>query len=56
MIAIKDIQTHTSLGFRDSEILMSNTESSFHNYSGRKLTYVCLSFGTKVSDRACRRC
>jgi hypothetical protein len=42
----------TSLGFRHSD---SNNERSYPNYSGSDLTYVCLSCGTKVSDR-CRRC
>lgn len=41
----------SSLGFRDSD--KSSNERSYPNYSGSKLTYVCLSCGTKVSDRRC---
>jgi hypothetical protein len=44
----------SSLGFNDSD--KSSNEISYPNYSGCKLTYVCLSCGTKVSDRTCRRC
>jgi hypothetical protein len=44
----------SSLGFRDSD--KSSDERSYPNYNGSKLMYVCLSCGTKVSDRMCRRC
>jgi hypothetical protein len=43
-----------SLGFRDSDI--GSNERPYANGSSGKLRYACLSCGTKVSGRTCRKC